>query len=135
MTMAGNSFTITRQKVDRGERNHERSKKQIHRDKRAGTYNWSPPEFICVDGEGQGEGIDHRYVLLGVGSDQYENLDGIHWSEAFEFLYGQFEESPRAVFVGFFLSYDFNQILKTLPRDRAEMLVTQKGMNARKSQK
>jgi hypothetical protein len=71
-------------------------------------------------------------VLLGVGSDQYENPDGIHWSEAFQFLYSHYQENPRAVYVGFFLSYDFNQILKTLPRDRAEMLVTQKGMNARK---
>lgn len=89
------------------------------------------PEFVCVDGEGTGKGDNHRYVLLGVGEEQYENPLGIHWQEAFEFLYSQFENRPTAVYVGFFLSYDFNQILKTMPRERCEMLLTERGRIAR----
>lgn len=89
-------------------------------------------EFIGVDGEGAGFGTDHRYVLLGVGNDYIENVDGIKWKEAFQFLYKCYEQTPSAAFVGFFLGYDFTQILKTLPEDRARMLLTDKGINARK---
>jgi DNA polymerase type B, organellar and viral len=89
-------------------------------------------EFIAVDGEGAGEGKDHRYVLLGCGERQIENLDGLSWKTCFQFLYECFEENPDAAFVGFFLGYDFTQILKTLPKDRAQMLLTDRGINARK---
>src|SRR6202167_6027875 len=89
-------------------------------------------EFVGVDGEGAGYGRDHTYVLLGIGDRYIENIEGITWSEAFEFLYGVFQESPRATYVGFFLGYDFTQLLKTLPEDRARMLLTEKGINARK---
>lgn len=89
------------------------------------------PHFVGVDGEGTGKSYDHKYVLLGVGDKQYENPAGIDWREAFEFLYSCFEDDPEAVYVGFFLGYDFSQILKTLPRERAEMLLTKRGMGAR----
>jgi len=89
-------------------------------------------EFVGVDGEGAGYGRDHTYVLLGIGDRYIENIEGITWREAFEFLYGVFQESPRATYVGFFLGYDFTQLLKTLPEDRARMLLTEKGINARK---
>jgi hypothetical protein len=90
------------------------------------------PEFIGVDGEGVGKGKNHRYVLLGVGDEQYENPDGIHWEEAFRFLYDQFRKHPRATFVGFYLSYDFNKILATLPHHAAKMLLTKQGKAARR---
>lgn len=89
-------------------------------------------EFIGIDGEGAGFEKDHRYVLLGCGEQYIENIDGISWKQAFEFLYGVFQEHPSAAFVGFFLSYDFTQILKSLPEERARMLLTEKGINARK---
>src|SRR6202522_4804405 len=53
-------------------------------------------EFVGVDGEGAGYGRDHTYVLLGIGDRYIENIEGITWREAFEFLYGVFQESPRA---------------------------------------
>ena len=108
---------------------YERTRKTRYR---ANKKDWKPPEFICVDGEGAGDGPEHKYVLLGVGEEQYDNPEGIHWKEAFEFLYTCFERNPNAVYAGFFLSYDWNQILKTLPQNRAAMLLTQKGINARR---
>jgi hypothetical protein len=89
-------------------------------------------EFIAVDGEGAGYGRNHKYVLLGCGTRYIENLAGIGWKEAFEFLYSCFEESPDAAFVGFFLGYDFTQIIKTMPEERARMLLTDRGIAARK---
>lgn len=89
-------------------------------------------EFIGVDGEGTGDGDNHKYVLLGVGDIQFENPDGITWKEAFEFLYSEYEKHPNAAFVGFFLGYDFSQILKSLPEDRARILLTREGINARR---
>jgi hypothetical protein len=87
---------------------------------------------VAVDGEGAGYGKDHRYVLLGCGARYIENVDGISWQEAFHFLYDCFLQNPQAAFVGFFLGYDFTQIIKTMPEDRARMLLTDRGINARK---
>lgn len=92
-------------------------------------------EFIAVDGEGAGYGKEHRYVLLGCGSEYIENVEGIGWKEAFEFLYSVFQKHPSASFVGFFLGYDFTQLIKTMPEERARMLLTDKGINARKRTK
>lgn len=117
-----------------------------------------PTQFIGVDGEGYqaecehseclckrfvGDGASceqcrhergehaHRYVLLGCGSEQYENVEGITWREAFTFLYDQHRKHPEAAFVGFFLGYDFSQILKTLPEDKAWSLLTDQGLKKR----
>lgn len=93
------------------------------------------PEFIGVDGEGVGDGKNHRYVLLGVGTEQYENPHGIQWDEAFRFLYEQFKKKPRATFVGFYLRYDFDNILSYkagFPVEAARMLFTKEGKAARK---
>lgn len=88
-------------------------------------------KFRGVDGEGvTGKDGVHRYVLLGVGDQQIENPDGIGWREAFEFLYSQFK--PGIAYCGFFLLYDFTQILKTLPEERARMLWTSEGKARRK---
>lgn len=89
-------------------------------------------EFVGVDGEGMGQGSHHRYVLLRAGTgDALENPGGIHWQEAFEYLYGAFQANPRAAYVGFFLGYDFTQILKTLPREPAWRLLTRAGRASR----
>ena len=87
-------------------------------------------EFIGIDGEGvtrpNGE---HIYDMLSVGSETLANPDGsqLHYSQIFEFLYDQFRENPHAIFVGFFLGYDFNQWFRTLPENRAAMLLTKAG--------
>jgi hypothetical protein len=89
-------------------------------------------QFIGVDGEGAGIGKEHRYVLLGCGNAYYENVEGISWKEAFTFLYDQFLQNPHAAFVGFFLGYDFTQIIKSMSEERARMLLTDRGISARK---
>lgn len=83
--------------------------------------------FVGVDGEGLGDDAS-VYVLFGVGDRHIENPKGLGWKECFEFLYGEFERHGKGVaFVGFFLGYDFTQILKSLPEDRARMLLTIEG--------
>jgi DNA polymerase type B, organellar and viral len=90
-------------------------------------------EFIMVDGEGSGEGPDHKYVLLGVGDVQLERPDGFtDITEIFGFLYEQFKEHPDASFCGFYLGYDYNMWLRLLPRDRAFYLLTEAGRRKRK---
>lgn len=83
--------------------------------------------FVGVDGEGKGSDPS-SYVLFGVGDRHIENINGLSWKECFEFLYGEFERRGKGVaFVGFFLGYDFTQILKSLPENRARMLLTIEG--------
>jgi DNA polymerase type B, organellar and viral len=92
------------------------------------------PEFIGVDSEGIGKGRNHRAVLLGVGAEQYvaSNLRrGLQWEEVFDFLYAQYRQYPRATFVGFYLGYDFNQWLRSLPIKAARSLLTKEGRAAR----
>jgi hypothetical protein len=95
----------------------------------------SVPRFVGVDSEGIGRGKNHRAVLLGVGESQFTASDtrkGLHWKEVFEFLYGEFERDPKAAYVGFYLSYDFNQWLKSLPIQAARLLLTKQGRELRK---
>src|SRR5215831_1575920 len=89
--------------------------------------------FIMIDGEGQGDGSAHKYVLLACGNEQLERPDGFtDIIEIFEFLYEQFRANPDACFAGFYLGYDYNMWLKLLPRDRAYYLLTDKGRAKRK---
>ena len=93
------------------------------------------PEFVGVDSEGIGEGANHRAVLLGVGHSipgQYENPRGLHWQQAFEHLYNQFGLRPHAAYVGFYLGYDYNEWLKSLPEKAAWWLLSIEGRNRRK---
>lgn len=90
-------------------------------------------KFCAIDGEGLGAEPD-RYVLLGVGQEQYENPNGITWKEAFEFLYSQYLRFGSGTsYVGFYLGYDFTQILKSLPSERAFMLLSAKGKAVRQT--
>lgn len=92
-------------------------------------------EFIGVDSEGIGRGDRHRAVLLGVGDQHYiaRDLDrGLHWTEVFEFLYSQCRLHPHASWVGFYLSYDFNQWLRSLPLNAAWLLLSKEGRALRK---
>jgi hypothetical protein len=88
------------------------------------------PEFVGVDSEGIGKGKNHRAVLLGVGEAQYVagNLDkGLQWDEVFRFLYDCFQDKPKAAYVGFYLGYDFNQWLRSLPKKAAWSLFSKEG--------
>jgi hypothetical protein len=95
----------------------------------------SIPEFIGVDSEGIGRGKNHRAVLLGVGTAQYVAKDlskGLNYEEVFSFLYHNFEQHPKAAYVGFYLKYDFVQWLKSLPLKAAWMLLSPEGRALRK---
>lgn len=94
-------------------------------------------DFIAVDGEGFGRGTKHAYQLLGVGQEYIstDNPAGLSVNEIFSFLYDSYLESPKSVFAGFFLGYDFNQWFKRLPSGRAEMLLTPRGRAVRARKK
>ena len=93
----------------------------------------APADFIAIDGEGTGRGSAHKYVLLGVGQKQREWPDGVSdITEIFDFLYDQYRANRDGIFIGFFLGYDWNMWLKLLPRERAWMLLSDKGKLKRK---
>lgn len=85
-----------------------------------------PIEFHGIDTEGMGEGSDHRPVLISCGRKYMADADGLEWWQVFEFLYSQFQPGGHA-YVGYYLAYDFTQWLKTLPENRARMLLTEVG--------
>lgn len=88
--------------------------------------------FICVDGEGINlSNGDHRYVLLGVGNDQIEDENGLRWDTILEFLYKHYTKGYT--FVGFYLGYDFDRWLRTMPEKKVERLLTTEGRASRKS--
>ena len=115
-------FTITE-----GMTHDRKPTRNNSRDRKAKARNTGPLEFVGVDGEGVtlADGT-HRYVLLGVGEQQIENPDGLLWEECFEFLWSQFRTGPTA-YTGFFLGYDFVQMLRGLREERARMLLTAEG--------
>jgi hypothetical protein len=88
--------------------------------------------FIGVDGEGinlpNGE---HRYVLLGIGDDQIEDENGLQWGDILEFLYEHRKDGYA--FVGFYLGYDFDRWLCTMPLRKVARLLTEEGINSRRS--
>src|ERR1700753_3576803 len=89
-------------------------------------------DFVAIDGEGVTlpDGT-HNYVLLGCGTEQIENPDGLHYTTILDFLYEAYR--PKTAFVGFFLGYDFTQWIKTLPENRARQLLTIEGRESRRS--
>lgn len=98
-----------------------------HHPKRSAT----PINFVGVDGEGCTTPLGiHRYVLFGVGEESIENPDGLSWREVFEFLYSQ--RKPNTAFVGFFLGYDFTQIIRSMPEQQGWALLTTEGRAARR---
>jgi hypothetical protein len=90
-------------------------------------------KFIGVDGEGMTVNGVHRYVLFGVGESQIEDTGGLRWSDVFEHLYDVHRVNgySNTAYTGFFLGYDFSQIFRTLPEERARMLLTKQGRAAR----
>jgi len=90
-------------------------------------------KFVGVDGEGMNVKGEHRYVLFGIGDEQISDSSGLSCLDVFNHLYSRHErEGGRdTAYVGFFLGYDFSQIFKTLPEERARMLLTKPGIAAR----
>jgi hypothetical protein len=106
-------------------------RKQAEKDIRHAKAMKHEVEFIAVDGEGMGRWRDHKYVLLSVGDESISNVNGLEIDEILAFIYEIYLQHPRATFVGFFLGYDFTQWFKTLPKGRAEYLLTPAGIAKR----
>lgn len=112
----------------------ERSRKTVtneSRTKRREVMRQSPTVFHGIDSEGSGEGETHHLVLIRCGDKYITNRFGFQVDEIFQFLYSCFEPGPKNAYVGFYLSYDFTQWLKTLPRERAWRLLTPEGKASR----
>lgn len=100
------------------------------------------PRFIGVDGEGvTREDGTHNYIMLSIGEDTIQSVDddtALQYWEIFRFLYAHFQwdrkNNPHnpAVYVGFALGYDYAQWFRTLPEERARMLLTPEGIAKRK---
>jgi hypothetical protein len=109
-----------------------------HKNKRrpGGRYKRIITHFIAVDGEGVTIDGAHYYVLLSVGDKSLRSQDGKHlqYDDIWAFLWDQFMEDQTATYVGFFLGYDFTQWIRTLPEERARMLLTMQGMAVRRRQ-
>lgn len=86
-------------------------------------------EHYCPDWT-EGETHDHpvqlhKYVLLSVGEHSYHRGGAeLGFEEILDFLWDCFLDDPHAVYVGFYLTYDFTCWLKSLPVDRAQMLLS-----------
>lgn len=93
--------------------------------------------FVGVDGESvnRPDG-SHDYIMLSVG-DRTLFRDGrqLGFGEIMSFLWDEHRRQPLAVFVGFFLGYDFTQWERLLPEPVARSLITTAGIMARKSQR
>lgn len=91
--------------------------------------------FIGVDGEGVTRPTsEHDYVLFGVGSETlWNNGRQLDFDSIQDHLWTQHKKNPHAVFVGFFLGYDFTQWMKLLPHEVAYRLLHSKGIAERKN--
>jgi hypothetical protein len=114
---------------------NDSQRREAQNDRRKVERKRHPVDFIAVDGEGIGKWRQHKYVLLGVGDNQYENGGGLRFTEIMNHLYGMYQENPKSAFVGFFLGYDFTQWFKTLPEERAKLLLTDHGRKRRERRK
>lgn len=100
----------------------------IRQAKEAGTETW--PCDKCSHDE---DSHYHAYVLFGVGNQQIDTemlgVSELAWEHIFEFLYREFSKPANRykVFCGFFLSYDFTEFFKGLPKNKAWQLFNADG--------
>jgi hypothetical protein len=92
-------------------------------------------QFVGVDGEGvdRPDGA-HEYNLLTIGDSSLHHPDGrrLTFDDVAAHLWSYREAHPAAVYVGFYLGYDFAQWLRDIPEERARMLLTTAGFALRK---
>lgn len=108
----------------RDPRDRHSAQKNAARNRRAA----APTRFIGVDGEGVTlDDGTHLYVLLSAG-DAYLEARGKHldFSQILAFLWSNWDR--EAAYVGFYLSYDWAQWLRTLPVREALRLFYPRGL-------
>jgi hypothetical protein len=110
-----------------------RNRTEQHNAARARMRAFNEVEFIGVDGEGVTDANGkHTYVLLSVGDDSYhENGTPLSFDNILTFLWDCYIQNPSAIYIGFYLSYDFTMWLRDLPENRARMLLTADGTRKR----
>lgn len=109
-----------------GDRRRERARRRRRTDAHELT-------FVGVDGEGVTEPDGtHRYVLLTIG-DEAVHRDGktLTFHDVCAALWEHFTLHKDAVYVGFYLGYDFAQWLRELPPERAHILLSPEGIAKR----
>ena len=78
----------------------------------------------------------HDYVLLTIGDTEplqaADGLSALKWWDIFRYVYDYQVQNPDACLVGFYLGYDFTQWFRTLPEERARMLITTEGQIKRR---
>lgn len=90
--------------------------------------------FVGIDGEGvtRPDGV-HEYVMLSVGDKTlFDNGRQLSLEKILDFLWSSYLTNQDAIYVGFFLGYDFVQWQKLLPERTAYLLLTDKGVEERK---
>jgi DNA polymerase type B, organellar and viral len=82
-------------------------------------------DFIAIDGEGvtRSDGVTHDYVLLCASTgERISNPDGLSTADCFTFLIELAKRYPHAIFVCFGASYDINQMLRDVPKNKLQEL-------------
>lgn len=83
---------------------------------------WERGEFIAWDGEGLAIRGRHEYVLLANSEGAQVIERGIPSRVALDVLAEGMGAAPRAIHVGFGLSYDINMILRDVPKSKLRRL-------------
>jgi hypothetical protein len=130
-------ITTEHKETAKHKQSHNAARTTYRKDNPTATrYHNVPTEFVCIDGEGITlDDGSHYYVLLGIGDQQITNPQGLGWDEICEFLWAEFQRhgSKSVAYTGFFLGYDYGQLLKNLPEERAKMLLSPTGKLIRKA--
>ncbi len=79
--------------------------------------------FIAFDGEGIGEGKEHRYVMAMTNMDEpIMNKEGISTRQALNYICDSVKVHPTGIFVCYGASYDVNMILRDVPLESLKLL-------------
>ncbi len=79
--------------------------------------------FIAFDGEGVGEGKEHRYVMAMTNLDEpIFNQEGISTIQALDYICESHRKHPNGIFVCYGASYDVNMILRDVPYESLKKL-------------
>lgn len=106
------------------------------RARRRAARNEELTNFVGVDGEGwTDENGVHYYAQLSVGDRTLFGADHLDFLDIAEFLCTCYEEDGKdghTSYVGFYLGYDFSMWFRSLPAERARMLLSKEGIASRR---